>query len=525
MTIDKKDTIPVTTDVTIGRVAKNTFLNYINSVVSLLSGIFISIIVARSLGPDKLGAYSGISYLVGLIVTIFSLGLGSTIIKILSEYSARFGYPVVRRVLRMIVFGVAIPASIAALTTWGATQALNHDQRYTTLMIIVAAFSVYPLFFSQIYRSIVTGLQDFGFLLRINLISTFILLIGTIVVRFVQPSIVGYLLIGVVANLFTSLIIAIKYRHILSTQKTDQELPPGISREIFSYLWPIAIISILDMIVWQYSEILFLGAFRPSREVAFYTMAFTLATLLLRGIASSVTAAFLPAMSQLFGQGDKLRIGAAYQSGTRFTMIVAFSLAAIVAGLAREIIMLFYGVDFSPAATYVPFLVISAAFATVAGIGADVLNASRKQLSMLKLSAVIAGVNLILDAFLIAPYGIAGAVAANVIAQLAGVIGVARLVEKQLDQKIPIHSYFRPLIAAVCSTGIIFPLSYVFHGWSGLVVHGLIGMLVIFVFLRLFRAMSHKETEIISDVISHAPPILQRPGRRLIQFLAPGINQ
>src|SRR5204862_412099 len=81
--------------------------------------------------------------------------------------------------------------------------------------------------------------------------------------------------------------------------------PPAAARaEIRGYVASLAVVAVLEALVRDRSEIFFLRLFAPPEEIAFYSLAFGLATRVMV-IPEIAVGALLPTLSALHGRGDR----------------------------------------------------------------------------------------------------------------------------------------------------------------------------------------------------------------------------
>jgi len=117
---------------------------------------------------------------------------------------------------------------------------------------------------------------------------------------------------------------------------------------VFSYGAAVTGLSALDLIVWQRSEVVFLGIFRDAREVAFYSIAFALAEAVQQVVPSAVGNALFPNLSRAFEVGDRRFLERAYDDSIRFLALVTAPVAVAGSVLAAPAVGIVYGEAFMP---------------------------------------------------------------------------------------------------------------------------------------------------------------------------------
>jgi O-antigen/teichoic acid export membrane protein len=205
--------------------------------------------------------------------------------------------------------------------------------------------------------------------------------------------------------------------------------PAPMTADVRAYVLPLSIVAVLDAIVWDRSEVFFLGLYASSEEIAYYSLAFGLATriMIIPGIA---VGALLPAFSTLHGRGDPEDLGRLYTSALRYVALVGVPLAAMVAALAPSLVVWLYGDAYLPAAPLVGVLAAVAVLSALRQVTWAALRGVGDRRSALVATAIAAAVNVGLAAALIPGWGTTGAVVANAIGQVTAAVwafaGIAR---------------------------------------------------------------------------------------------------
>ena len=158
--------------------------------------------------------------------------------------------------------------------------------------------------------------------------------------------------------------------------------------------------AVLDAIVWDRSEVFFLGLYASSEDIAFYSLAFGLATRIMI-IPAIAVGALLPAFSALHGHGDAEDFGRLYRSVLRYVALVGAPLAAMVAALAPSIIVWLYGDAYLPAAPLVGVLAAVALLSALRQVAWAALRGVGDRRCALTATAVAAVINVALAMALI----------------------------------------------------------------------------------------------------------------------------
>jgi O-antigen/teichoic acid export membrane protein len=176
-------------------------------------------------------------------------------------------------------------------------------------------------------------------------------------------------------------------------------------------------VAVLDAIVWDRSEVFFLGLYASSADIAYYSLAFGLAARIMI-IPGIVVGALLPAFSTLHGQGEPEEFGRLYRTALRYVGLAGVPLAAALAALAPGLIVWLYGDAYLPAAPLIGIMAGVSLLSAMRGVAWAALRAVGDRRCALTATAVAAVVNIVLAAVLIPRWTIVGAVIANTVAQV-----------------------------------------------------------------------------------------------------------
>lgn len=211
------------------------------------------------------------------------------------------------------------------------------------------------------------------------------------------------------------------------------------------------IIFLTYVIMW--TDILMLGYFKTSEEVAVYNMAMRTALLISLTLVS-FGAIFAPIVSDLCNRKQMQKLGALFKTVTRWNFGVSFSVFLLMALLSKEIMAMF-GQRFIIG--YAPLVILASAQLLNASVGSVgvVLIMSGKQDIMMWNNVGVCVLNILLNRLLIPPYGIIGAAIASGISIIAS--NVVMLLEVCILLRMHPYSrhFVKPLGASLVAFGIV----------------------------------------------------------------------
>ncbi len=405
------------------KIARNTFFNFLSRVMAFIAAVALSVITARMLGPNRFGSYSLVSATLTVAGLAANLGLSSVAIKYFSEFSGSGGERRREALLAYVIWFklLATLATIVVLLLLSRPLAAFYRDPDLRVYILVSAAGLLPSGFALLFNNIITGLQEF----KNVALRTFIVAPATVILAYAALRL-GYGIMGlIVATIVTNFIEFFFYYHILRSKftfKSGRKLPPDVKSRVLRYNFQVFGIIFLDAIVWQRSEIFFLGKFRPVAEMGFYSLAYGIiekALLFLPGVLSGV---LMPAVSELYGKSEGERIRKLYLHSSKYLLMIALPCAFGLVFLSPQLIRVLFGTAYMPVVPILNILVVSGVFGIVASAGSSVQYGTENQAFILKVGSAIACVNILLDLWLIPRYGAIGAAIANSASQIAGVV-------------------------------------------------------------------------------------------------------
>ena len=169
--------------------------------------------------------------------------------------------------------------------------------------------------------------------------------------------------------------------------------------------------------VWQRSELIFLGRFSGSEQVAFYNVTFALTGSLAALVPGPLLGVLLPGLTYARGAADSAGFGVLFNKAFRYLAMLTIPICLFGIPLAGAIIQVLYGQEFAGAAVVLQILFLSVLFAVLGDAAGSALLGEESQGWLLKTGAIAAAGSLVLDFALIPRFGAVGAAIANTIAQ------------------------------------------------------------------------------------------------------------
>ena len=423
---------------------RNTVWHGLVTLVGLGSGLVTSVLLARGLGPERMGDFSYVTWAWAALQAVATLGLAVATARYTADRIARgdvagaWGFA--RHFLRRQLLATAlVVAGALLLVQWLAPAHLRAPLLIVTVALVpvtIESIHTHALYGAQRY-DVTARLSTLKMSLQIAVVAAVLALDGSLTAVFLGfARHAGRLLLARAAGGGTRV------------RPAGGGVPPGARGEMRRYLVAVSTVAVLDAIVWDRSEVFFLGLWGDARDIAFYSLAFGLATraMIVPEIAAG---ALLPAFAALHGGGHRADFEDVYRTALRYVALAGALVTALVAALAPALVVLLYGEPYRPAAGLLTALVAVALVSALRQVAWAALPAVGDRRSAVAATLVAAVVNLALAAWLIRAHGTAGAVGANAAGQLIATTWVFVAMARRHGCRFPAGDLMKIAAAAV----------------------------------------------------------------------------
>jgi O-antigen/teichoic acid export membrane protein len=479
---------------------RNTAWYGLVTLVGVGSGLLTSVLLARGLGPQRMGDYSYVTWAWAMLDAVATLGFALATARYTAAASARGDRASAAGLARYFrhrqILATALVVSVATpLVLWLAPAHL----RWPLVVVVLALF---PITLESIDTHALYGAQRYDVTARL---STLKMSLQLVVV--VTALALGTGIVGIVGGLALTLVIScglVRRSARRVYPEAPVAVPAGQRADMRTYLIALSIVAVLDAIVWDRSEVFFLGLWGSAHDIAFYSLAFGLATRAMI-IPEIAVGALLPAFSALHGAGNRSDFEAVYRTALRYVALAGALTAALTAALAPGIIVLLYGEPYLPAAALLSALAGVALVSALRQVAWAALPALGDRRSALAATTTAAAVNLGLAALLIRSHGTTGAVIANAVGQLIATVWVFVALARRHGYRFPAADLTKIATAAALA---FLAAKQAGTGLDQLVLGAVAGAIVFGVVCRLGRVVGRGEWSAILARLrtSAAPP-------------------
>lgn len=496
-------------------VARNSGWYAVEQAVEFAAGFVVSIAMARIIGPERLGYFNYVVWLVNLSRLVGNLGVPTTARKYMAEYLGRNQPGIVRGVffytLRLQI-RTAIIITAAGLTVvyfFG-----NPDYRVVSYLLVA---SMFPSFVLSIPSQANVAAENYSANVPGSAVGQLLYFISVTL-----SLVLGWNLVGIAAGIlfYTIVEVVVRLVPVLRWMKSlpEEQLDPVMVRRMRSFSNQSIWVMLLNVLVWNRSDIIFLKMFSSElAQISFYSVGFNLTekVMLIGKVFGSSSGASVMAQ---YGR-DKSRIFSLVTGTSQYLFQLMLPMLLGIAALSHVLIPALYGKQYLPAIIPLTITASLAILGALVLLPRQLLQATEKQGFLIWWTALAAVVNIVLDVILIPKHGAVGAAIGNGTAQMFAAMGIWWRVITQFEMKMPWAVIGKTLASALLMVVAASAASHALPVWPALFAGALSGAAVYILCLRWFRVFNKEDRYRLGQVI---PARLNRLGAdRLLRFLIP----
>jgi O-antigen/teichoic acid export membrane protein len=499
-------------------IGRNFIFMGLEVVITLVSTLLTTVVIARVIGPTRLGYFNLIFWLTAITCSVGSLGIPLTTFKYMGEFLGGGKKELARAVFFYNLWAQTVIAS--ALTAIGMVAVFTLVDRSYRVCSILLVLSMVPNMITFIPSQANSAAEDAA----LNTRGAFV---GAIVyVAAVAVSLLlGWNLVGIAAGvlLYRTAELAVKTVPVLKSMKSVPQvpLPREIRKRMFSFSGMSTGLMILQIVIWDRSDIIFLKLLQPDiRQLAFFSVCFSVTDRLMRMPQTFANALSATQMAE-YGR-DKARLFRMTSKASTYVLLGALPILIGLACIGGPFVRVMYGPQYLQA---IPVFIVVALFSIPKAIltPAQTLLYSAEDLGfVLKWGCVAAAMNVLLDVALIPSHGALGAAWANGVAQTFAALTIwGRVLVRypvQIDRPVLLRLAAATLAMAIVVLGIVaIPLSPLMK----LSVAVPAGAIVFLVTSRMFAVLQKDDRQRLLQLSALLPTPVGSSFKRLVDFLVP----
>jgi O-antigen/teichoic acid export membrane protein len=494
---------------------RNSAFGTVAGLLTALSSVFASIVVAHALGVAATGVVAFAMWAAMVAAAIVDLGVQASLARYLPELTAAGRGDALRWLASLLWRRLAWACSAAligfvgwATWRWQSGAISGADAALWGLVGLACVEQALAGFTFGYLR----GVQRFDRLALLTIVSLAAQLAGVAI---------GSCYFGVVGAVAgycagSAAPAALSVRHAVTRGAQCPELGVRVSRYAL-YAWAGAL---SGTFVWSRAELFFLERTSGSASVGLFTVAVTLANLAAQG-PMLLTAGMLPYFAESFGKGAVSEMKAAYATATRVLAFIVLPACFGMAALLPTLLPLVYGRDFADAVPAATVLVLAAGVGATASVGTTLVMAMDRS-DFVFVSGLLSAILAVATGFTVIPaFGLMGAACSRAIIQIAAVAMGGGFIFWRLRFPMPFFDLARlVLAAAVCAVTARICLALT-SGVTSLAFAIVAGMVGYAVAVRVLRALHPDDADRLRVLCRILPRTARSVAERAIALIAP----
>lgn len=499
-------------------IGRNFIFMGLEVVITLVSTLLTTVVIARVVGPTRLGYFNLIFWLTSITCSVGSLGIPLTTFKYMGEFLGGGKKELARAVFSYNLWAqTAIASALTAIGMIAVFTLVNPEYRSCSALLVL---SMVPNMITFVPSQANCAAEDAALNTRGALVGAIVYVIAVAV-----SLLLGWDLVGIAAGvlLYRTAELAVKIAPVFKWMNAVPRvpLPVEIRKRMFSFSGLSTGLMILQIVIWDRSDIIFLKILQPDiRQLAYFSICFSVTDRLMRLPQTFANALSATQMAE-YGR-DKERLFRMTSKASIYVLLGALPILIGLACIGGPFIRVMYGSQYLAA---IPVLIIVSLFSVPRAVlmPAQTLLYSAENLGfILKWGCVAAAINVLLDIALIPSHGAIGAAWANGLAQTFAALSIWGRVLVRYPVRIDMRGVLRVAAATVAMAIVV--LGLVAMPLTALVrlsVAVPAGVIVFLVTSRMFMVLQKEDRRRLLQLSALLPSAVGSPFTRLVNFLVP----
>jgi O-antigen/teichoic acid export membrane protein len=502
-------------------IARNSLWSLADSLLGMASSFGCSIAVARVMGPEQLGYYNVVTWMANMAAWIAAFGIASATRTYAAEAFGRGDHALARGIVE-ITFRIQLYIALVA-TAIGLVVVAVAVPPGNRLFATLAVLSILPFLMYPIPTAGITATEDLAPAVRASLISTVFIGGGTALALILHWGLAGLAGAMLASRVVDFGLRQIFYRRIYArfpAPPANMKLPPELKRKIIEFCKQASFMTVLEIVVWERSEVFFLQHFSTMAQVSFFTQPFNWVSqwllLLPRIVASAAGASIAVQQGRDPAQTAGLAIGS-----TRVLALISLPAAFGLSALASPIIRVLLGAKYLPCIGVFALLAVMTLGKAIQLPARQLLVSTGRQHLMVRWGIALCAVNLVLDMLLIPGRGAMGAAVAKGVILVAGGASIWWIVAISFRTRLPLAIVARMVVASAAMFALVRSLAAVLPPLAALVVGPPVGIVAIVVLFRVLRCLEPSDRDVLNALGRKLPTRARPVWTAMVGFMFP----
>jgi O-antigen/teichoic acid export membrane protein len=468
------------------RIFKNMSWLLLSQIIASVSGFIWTIIIAQYLGVDDYGVLGFAISFTGILTALNDLGVGTHIIRhVATDFDSANKYLgnaiSLKSLFSTFNFGISLIILIIMKCNPITIQ-------ITLLFTIESILKSFFTLFSSTFQAFEEGkYQAIG-----NIIMNLLLLLFVFIVIFTDTGIFGITFAYLLSNIIALIYIGVALQKNIT--KINIQFDKEFCKKITIASIPFAISGLLHTLYYSIDMIM-LTPMSGDYATGIYNATYRLISVLtlFYGVYGAV---IFPVMSRMF-KNDKELLNVSFEKSVKYLMLIIIPIAVATQFYSLDIVILFFGKEYSAASTPLSILIWTICLIFFNGSVATALNASFKEIAVAKLNFIAVIFNVVLNLFMIPKYSYNGAAVTTVLTDLL-LLFLYVYVMKQINLS-PNKKFYLD-IGKIITGSVILGIALYFlklNMWIAIPI----GIIIYFVAIFILRVFDDDDKYIVKEIL------------------------
>ncbi|QMU61458.1 MAG: oligosaccharide flippase family protein [Gammaproteobacteria bacterium] len=434
-----------------GKAVKNLIFSSSGMYVETFFAMIMSIIIARTLGPETYGVYALLIWISALGIKITNGGVTTAIVKFISECrvkSPEYISSTIDYLRKIQLIKLCLVFVLFFLVFYVAQGVYLKDISLTLFALLMLAIALRSTY--MFYVSYSKGFENFKAIAVISSIGSFIYLLIIVLTAVFFSSLTAFVFVYVLSGLIY--LIISKYFTLKWCKHHGQQklISNKLSKRIKNHVSIVLLNTLLIFLITKESELLFLKYYAEPDDLGYFKVAYMIGfaiALLLPGLFDAI---LLPLMSGSIAKSKQVA-ASRFISSIKYILLLAVPASIYFSASAKDIILLLYGESYQPAVVPFQMIVFACCIYSIGSVATSYLLSVDKQTIILRITILGTIVKLVLDYYLIKNYSLVGASIAFSLSLFFMFIVTMIVAIKSLKVRLPIIHIIKVIMATIFS--------------------------------------------------------------------------
>jgi O-antigen/teichoic acid export membrane protein len=447
----------------VARKAKNVAIVSSAAYIEYIAGFFASVLIARSLGPTLFGSYAFLTWLVGQLVMFSLLGVPIACVKFVGRLVGSHQEAQLDTLVRWLrnltlITGVLVILIYACSAKFIPTQELPFDVWLTGGFIVIAA-SLRAGYRFNLAIAQARERYDVGALAQVLGAISYASMVGALLLF--EVHLLYYLIAYLATSLIQFLTIILRMPNSKGLSEQSNTLSIELRQEVKKNLFYGSQYVLVSCFSWGAIEFFLLKKYGSLESVAYFSVALTLARaaseLLTGGFASTLA----PTLAKLMAPDSRQELIRVLSETIALFAVLATMISCLSIVALPGFVSLFYGAKYDAALPYICAMMLFTAVNSIFSPLSAYQMVNDQESQRMRLSVIVAAINIVLSWFIIPKFGLAGAVFCFALNLLLYASGGSWLVLKTVKLTLRYKFFLKLFVSSLIAVGVSAPISLV----------------------------------------------------------------